>query len=263
MTNVGRIFRSARIWSSMPRSEPDRRAASPMHPFPRYALYYVPDAASALYRFGAELLGYDAFSGEPVEQPAMAGIADWATLTAEPRKYGFHATLKAPFALAGGQRESDLVAAVESFAAVPREIPAFRPVVNRLGDFVAIVPAVPPPALARLAEDCVMQFDRFRAPLGENERARRLTAKLTPRQIGHVDRWGYPYVFEDFRFHMTLTGRLPADVSDAVVAALHARFERLKMSAVAVNAVGLFRQISADRNFEVIAHRPLRPASGT
>jgi putative phosphonate metabolism protein len=228
--------------------------------FPRYALYYVPDAASELYRFGAELLGYDAFTGRPVTQPAMGRIANWPALTAEPRKYGFHATLKAPMALAEGSQESDLITALDSFAATPHDIPVIAPVVTMLGNFVAIVPATPKQALMHLADACVTEFDRFRAPLTDGERARRLNPSLTPRQITHVERWGYPYVFEDFRFHMTLTGRLPADQSDIVLAALRAQFERLAMTQIAVDAVGLFRQASADRNFEVIAHRALRPA---
>jgi putative phosphonate metabolism protein len=232
-----------------------------MSPFPRYALYYVPDAASALYRFGAELIGYDAFTGKALTQPAMAGIGDWVALTAEPRKYGFHATLKAPFMLADGRHESELLAAIGSFAAVPRTIPDFAPVVNMLGTFAAIVPAAPPAALSRLADDCVTFFDEFRAPLSDSERARRLKSQLTPRQVAHVERWGYPFVFEDFRFHMTLTGRVPAKDSDTILAALRTRFDALSMPRLAVDALGVFRQDSADRNFEVIAHHPLRPAS--
>lgn len=233
-----------------------------MSQFPRYALYYVPDADSALYRFGTELLGYDPFTRKSCEQPAdaTAAIVDWSTLTAEPRRYGFHATLKAPFALADGQSESDLTTAFEAFAATPREIPAFAPAVGLLGDFIAIVPATPPPALARLADDCVTQFDRFRAPLGDSGRARRLEARLTPRQIAHVDCWGYPYVFEDFRFHMTLTGRIPAGRSESVLAFLHARFGKLSIARIAVDTIGVLRQPSADGRFEVIAHSPLRPA---
>ncbi len=173
-----------------------------MSPFPRYAIYYVPDAASALYRFGANLLGYDAFTGQSVTQPAIDGIANWPALTAEPRKYGFHATLKAPMALADGQQEADLVAAFGSFAAMPRDIPVIAPVVTLMGDFVAIVPDTVPQALSRLADGCVTHFDPFRAPLSESDRERRLKTSLTQQQIAHVERWGYPYVFEDFRFHI-------------------------------------------------------------
>jgi len=35
-----------------------------MADYPRYAIYYAPAPASDLDRFGAQLLGYDAFTGE-------------------------------------------------------------------------------------------------------------------------------------------------------------------------------------------------------
>lgn len=227
---------------------------------PRYAIYFVPPPDSALYRFGAEMLGYDAFSGEACGQPRemLRLFPDWTALTDEPRRYGFHATLKAPFPLAVTAREDDLASAVERFTA--RAVPKIAPAVDLLGDFVAIVPAQPVAALSDLANDCVMQFERFRAPLTEAERARRLKARLTPRQIGHVDRFGYPYVFEDFRFHMTLTGRLTEDRRRAVVPALRAAFATLRIERLPIDAIALLRQPSAGRNFEVIVHRQLADA---
>lgn len=223
---------------------------------PRYAIYYVPAPDSVLYRFGAEIIGYDAFTGEGCESPeTFRSFSDWTALTADPRKYGFHGTLKAPFPLAASAREDDLAAAVEAFIA--RDIPRIAPVVDLLGDFVAIVPARPVEALSKLADDCVTQFERFRAPLTEAERARRLKSRLTPRQIGHVDRFGYPYVFEDFRFHMTLTGRLTDARRDDILARLRKAFTELKIDDIAVDAVALFRQPAPGKPFEIIARKEL------
>lgn len=225
-------------------------------PHPRYAIYYVPPPDSVLYRFGAEVIGYDAFTGEGCEYPeAFRRFSDWTALTEDPRKYGFHATLKAPFPLAASAREDDLAAAIEGFAA--RDIPHIAPTVDLLEGFVAIVPARPVQALSNLADDCVTQFDRFRAPLTEAERARRLKSRLTPRQIGHVDRFGYPYVFEDFRFHMTLTGRLTDPRRDEILASLRQAFATLAIDHIAVDAVALFRQLAADKPFEIIARKEL------
>ena len=42
------------------------------------------------------------------------------------------------------------------------------------------------------------------------ELARRRRAGLTPQQDAMLVRWGYPYVFETWFFHMTLTRRLTA-----------------------------------------------------
>ena len=103
-----------------------------MTAFPRYAIYYAAAAGSDLDRFGAQLLGYDAGSGEDLPFPdgVAQSVPDWRELTRDPRKYGFHATLKAPMALAPGKTEGELLAACETFAATPRPIPVIRPVVE-------------------------------------------------------------------------------------------------------------------------------------
>src|ERR1700761_478085 len=204
---------------------------------PRYAIYYAPPPGSELDRFGARLLGYDAFSGN--ELPFPDGIdqtvPDWRELTHDPRKYGFHATLKAPLPLAESKSEAELVAACEAFAQAPRPIPVIKPVVNAIGDFIAIVPAERSAELDQLAADSVREFDSFRAPLTPEDRARRNPSRLTPRQCDYLDRWGYPYVMEEFRFHMTLTGRLPAERRETMLAILRQRFAMLQMTELAID----------------------------
>ena len=93
--------------------------------YPRYAIYYAPPPGSELDRFGTQLLGYDAFSGEdlPLADGMLQAVPDWRDLTSDPRKYGFHATLKAPLSLAPGKTEAELLAASAAFAATPRAIP--------------------------------------------------------------------------------------------------------------------------------------------
>ena len=118
-----------------------------MPQYPRYAIYYVPSAASALYRFGAELIGYDAYTGQPL--PFVGGIEaeieGWKRLTADPRKYGFHATLKAPISLATCRTENELTATMHEFARMPRNIPVIAPSVRSISNFIAIVPDGPCP----------------------------------------------------------------------------------------------------------------------
>lgn len=227
---------------------------------PRYAIYYVPPADAGLYRFGAALLGYDAFGASDLAHPPQAPGAfdDWHALTTDPRRYGFHATLKAPFLLKDGRTEAELAAAFDLFAQAPRAIPVIAPVVRSIGSFVAIVPDGAVPTLAQLADDCVTAFEPFRAPLSEHDRARRLKSPLTERQITHLDRWGYPYVFEEFRFHMTLTGSLPGDKRDAVLTFLQAEFAKLDLASLAVDHVGLLRQERSDARFVVLRHARLR-----
>jgi putative phosphonate metabolism protein len=232
--------------------------------FPRYAIYYVSAPGSDLGRFGARALGYDAFSGEqlPFPDDILRMVPEWCELIQDPRKYGFHATLKAPLSLAPGRTEDQLFAACESFAASSRPIPLINPVVSSISGFVAVVPAQPSPELERLAADCVREFDGFRAPLTPEDRARRNPSALTPRQREYLDRWGYPYVMEDFRFHMTLTGRLGAERRESVLAMLQNRFSALGLTTLAIDRIALFRQDDTDSRFRIVNHWKLRNANG-
>lgn len=225
--------------------------------FPRYAIYYAPAHDSILDRFGSGLLGYDAREGADLSFPDGIGAADWRELTEDPRKYGFHATLKAPTALAPGKREDELVAACVAFAAEPRAIPVIKPVVDVIEGFIAIVPAVPTATLQDLAADCVRDFDSFRAPLTEADRVRRNPSRLTSRQCDYLDQWGYPYVFEEFRFHMTLTGRLDDDRRPSILAMLRDRFQRTGLKEVSIDRIALFRQDATDHRFRIIGDWPL------
>jgi putative phosphonate metabolism protein len=221
---------------------------------PRYAIYYAPPQESRLDRFGASLLGYDAFGRHdlPFPEDVLQAVPDWHELTADPRKYGFHATLKAPFRLAPDKTEAELFAACSAFAATPRAIPVLVPVVGSISGFIAVIPAEPPPELIQLAADCVTAFDSFRAPLTEADRARRNPSRLTPAQRDHLDHWGYPYVMDDFRFHMTLTGRLGSERREPVLAMLKERFSKLDLATLAIDRIAVFRQESAASRFRIV-----------
>ena len=99
--------------------------------------------------------------------------SDWRDLTQDPRKYGFHATLKAPIALADGKAEARLAAACELFADLARPVPVIQPVVDSISGFIAVIPAEPSAELELLAADATKAFDPFRAPLSPEDRARR------------------------------------------------------------------------------------------
>jgi putative phosphonate metabolism protein len=231
-----------------------------MATYPRYAIYYAPASGSELSRFGSDLLGYDAYRGATVPFPEAItrAVPDWEDLTRDPRRYGFHATLKAPFSLAPERTETELLAACEQFAAAARRIPIVEPVVGCIGGFVAIIPAAPPPTeLLQLAADCTTAFDAFRAPLAPEDRARRNPPKLTARQVDHLDRWGYPYVMDDFQFHMTLTGRLAAERKGAILQLLQERFAEINLRTFAVDRIALFCQDEAQSQFRIMAYHRL------
>ncbi|HEY4407330.1 MAG TPA: DUF1045 domain-containing protein [Xanthobacteraceae bacterium] len=232
---------------------------------PRFAIYFVPAAETALYRFGAAVLGYDCYTGETTARPRDAGLteAEWAALTAEPRTYGFHATLKAPFRLRDEFDQSDLLAETKSLASSIAAIPTFEPAVGLIGGFVAILPRTTSPALDRLAADCVTGFERFRSPLTAPERARRLAAGLSPRQTANLERFGYPYVFDDFRFHMTLAGQIEPDRRAAIHLLLQNEFVRLHgLRPVQIDQLALVRQDHPDEAFRVIGRASLRNGAG-
>jgi putative phosphonate metabolism protein len=220
--------------------------------FPRYAIYYAPPAGTALDRFGAGLLGYDAWSGEEIALDVVEAVSNWRELTEDARKYGFHATLKAPFHLASDIGEDGLRAACAVFAARPRPLPLIRPVVDSISGFIAVVPGDPSPELQQLAADCVRAFEPFRAPMKADERARRRPERMTPRQVEYLDRWGYPYVVEEFRFHMTLTCRLDDDRRRLILTMLRERFALLGLQRLAIDRIALFKQDAPNSRFRVI-----------
>jgi hypothetical protein len=140
----------------------------------------------------------------------MPGLHD---ITMTPRKYGFHGTLKPPFRLADGHTLDTLDRAVFDLAGTlsPAVCDGLRP--TTLGGFLALTPVGPPDGVQRVAGACVRDLDTFRAPAPEAELARRRKAGLNERQEALLTQWGYPYVLEEFRFHMTLSGRLSKDAA--------------------------------------------------
>ena len=175
----------------------------------RYALYYVPPPGTALAAFGARWLGRDLDGGDAPAPPDLAGVTaeDWRSAVAAPRRYGFHATLKAPFRLADGRDERALADALELFCRTRGPTPVGKLALRVLSDFLVLAP-MEPGAGAALAAECVRAFDSFRAPSSAEEIERRRPERLTASEKANLDRWGYPYVMEDYRFHLTLTGRL-------------------------------------------------------
>lgn len=168
----------------------------------RYAIYYLPPPGP-LSRFGAEWLGWDPEAGVRLSHPLSIDA-----LVAEPRKYGLHATLKAPFRLIGTQEELETAVADLSHRLSP-VWPGNLKVV-KIGRFLALVPQGDQTALNDMAARIVDFLEPFRAPLNDKEIARRKPERLTERQRTLLDRFGYPYVMEEFRFHITLTG--PCDL---------------------------------------------------
>ncbi len=223
----------------------------------RHALYFAPEDGSALADFGWRWLGRQPASAALLPLPDIGlDPPAQAEVVAEARRYGFHATLKPPFHLAEGTDRTQLHAAAEIFAAgrAPFTLPPF--VLDELHGFLALRPERRSPALVGLADDCVRLFDRFRAPAGAEERKKRLAQPLTERQRRYVDLWGYPYVFEDFRFHMTLTCRLDEPIRAVYRALLEKRIGPVLAEPVAFRSLCLFEQVEAGSPFVLVRRFP-------
>jgi hypothetical protein len=206
------------------------------------------------------LLGYDCYQGARLKTPALAGISQsrWEAIAKEPRRYGFHATLRAPFRLRRGVDEKLLVRELDAFAGARQAPPPTRLKIGTPGDFIALVPETPSPRIDRLGADCVEAFDRFRAPMSAAERKRR-AAGLNERQAKFLERYGYPYVLDEFRFHMTLTGPLSNADRQPAFNALSKLFTREILDrALAITTVSIVKQNSERARFRILHQSSLR-----
>lgn len=233
----------------------------------RYALYFTPRQDEPLARIAANWLGRDPFGAptRPVEAVEELSAAEVAFHTASARRYGFHATLKAPFRLALEETECSLREALDNFAEVTPPVVIPRLVVGQIDGFFALVPEAPLPQLNGFAGEVVRCFDRFRAPLTDAEIERRNPDSLKPDEFRNLCQWGYPYVFETFRFHMTLSGRAGQQEGPRLRKAIEGLFAEELRHPVVVDALTLFVETEPGAPFMVLSHHALghRPARKT
>lgn len=183
----------------------------------RCAVYFVSDIHSAWWQAGSAWLGRCAATGLPLAQPSLVGISrqeQWA-LTADPRRYGWHATLKAPFKLAPSENLKSVMTALQELAntLTAFDLPALQ--VSTKGGFMALRPVGDLSRINSTAAVCVKDLHRLAKPLSESDLARRRQAPLSPEQDRLMLAWGYPYVLDEFEFHLSLTQKLDG-ISDAM-----------------------------------------------
>lgn len=223
----------------------------------RFALYLAPEADEPLWRFGSAWLGYDARTGADLKHVALPGVSTETIreVTAHPRLYGLHITLKAPFRLTEGVSVQDLERAVEDLA---RRHDPFGPFVLELearkaGEdrfFLCLAPADRQQALHHLEADAVVALDSLRAPLTSAEIARRKPDCLSPKERGYLKNYGYPHVLDSFRPHISLTGPIPEDT--ALQTALAERLNNdPALMVLACRSLLLFEQPEPGARFQV------------
>ncbi len=221
----------------------------------RIALYYAPGTDDPLHQRASAWLGRDAVSGAEIPQPAIAGV-DIAEVTADARGYGFHATLKPPFRVQGDiqaalQTAQDFATRTAAFALPPLQI-------TDLDGFLALREAEPCPPLQALADGAVTALDPHRAPATEAEIARRKPEKLSPRQREYLEAWGYPYVFAEWRFHMTLTRRLTPTEKTIILPAVTEALGDAPAVARMVTDICIFAQAAPGAPFIILERLKLR-----
>ena len=210
--------------------------------FERYAMFYTP--TGALADFGARWLGWDSAQGCAVPHVDCEGT-NVAVITQTPRKYGLHGTLKAPFYLAKGRDLAQVQDAAKTFAAGQAAFEVGALDLRYENGFVALRPRHSLIELQDFAAATVKALDPFRAPLSDADIARRRAAKLTVRQDQQMLDWGYPFIFDDFHFHLTLTGRLQAEAATQVINALTPHLEDIVPAPFVIDAVTLMGQDAA------------------
>lgn len=241
---------------------PDSAAQEAILPY-RYGVYFSPRPGTPWTLAGTQWLGRSVDGDPDTEQRAPTGWSaiEFAALTAEPRRYGWHGTLKAPFRLTATETEARLFDAVRNLAAGVRAFELPPMTVQRLGDFLALQPQSPCSKLQTLADACVTTLQPFAAPLNVAELSRHRRTDLSPRQEASLQSWGYPFVLDDFRFHMTLTGRLTALVGDRF-AELHEHARRHFAGLpqpLRVSALSIFVEPQAGASFQRAASFDLAP----
>jgi hypothetical protein len=216
--------------------------------FERYAIYWTPPLFSPLEDFARRWFGgADSFGLD-------TALAAWAVRS--PRRYGFHATIKAPFRLMPGLLPEELSAELERFCARRSRIITAPLALERFPSYLALCPAGRRAGLEWLASECVTHFDRYRAPLSDEDRERRKGA-LSPREAAHFDQFGYPYIFDLFYFHISLAGPLDPRELDTVSAALRPRLGSLVSDDFVFGELCLCGDPGAGKEFRVISRHAL------
>ena len=220
----------------------------------RAAIYWAPAVEDPLHRLGSAWLGRDAETGARVPQPVIEGL-DLPALTADPRGYGLHATLKPPFRLTGPYAALREDAARLAAGTAPFDLPPLA--VTSLDGFLALTESAPCPALHALADACVAELDAHRVPPDAAEIARRRPERLSPAGRHNLRRWGYPLVFGEWRFHVTLTHRLTPEQAALARPAAEAMLSADAARPRRVAALCLFMQAAPGEPFLAAERLPL------
>lgn len=220
----------------------------------RFAVYYSPFQSSALHDLGSKWLGYDAYTGQTLDQPGDGVLKGQ---TEQAGRYGFHATLKAPFHLKPGTKAEDVTACMTATAQKVRAVVISRLVLRPIDGFLALVPETQGDDVQELAAEFVRAFDHLRALPDDAELGRRNSAAMTPRQRDYLLNWGYPYVFDEFRFHMTLTQKISEQDMPEFLELAQNHFHQVLNQPLKISVLTIFVEAEPGAYFRVSESFPL------
>lgn len=223
----------------------------------RFAIYYAPDVQGELWQVACEWLGRDAFEQRIIERPQQLE-RELSALTSSPARYGFHATLKPPMRLAPKFSETTVLNLAQQFAQGNQSVSIGTLRLKSLHGFLALVPDKQSEALGRFAGEVVQFFEPLRAQLNRDERKKRMASPLTSRQLEYLNAYGYPYVFDEFRLHLTLSNRVDQKTFDRIEAIAKNHFAPALATNYSLDRICVFRESDVDQPFERIADFPLK-----
>jgi hypothetical protein len=220
----------------------------------RVAAYWAPRIDDPLHTLGSGWLGRDAESGATLVQPSIPGL-DIAALTADPRGYGLHATLKPPFRVATSWQAVRDAAMALAAQTRPFAMPPLRLAEHH--GFLALLEAEKSPELQAFCDACVTALDPHRAPSTADEIARRRPERMSERQRAYLELWGYHYVLDEWWFHVTLTTRLTPEQRAIVQPILAAHLAAAPALPRRVTELCLFTQPAPGAPFLIAERLPL------
>jgi hypothetical protein len=214
----------------------------------RYAIYFCPASDTPLGRLGHDWLA-------AAHAPELPGISTERrnALLVKVRRYGWHATIRAPFTLADDVTYDDVHHAATSVAnaCASFELPLH---IHRLAGFLALRPCVDSTQPKQLAATCLKALAPLCAPLS-GEMMEQRSAGLDADEITFLRRYGYPYVLDRYRFHLTLSAPATEFEEQAMRQWLAPRVAELPSTRV--DALSICREATPGGAVELIERIPL------
>jgi alpha-D-ribose 1-methylphosphonate 5-triphosphate synthase subunit PhnG len=219
----------------------------------RYAVYYVPDQDSDLYRLGSSLLGYSLREGKELPMAALPGAGAPGEYSKKASVYGFHSTVIAPFRTQRGKEGIASAIALALSKHAPFRLAPLR--LRLLNGFPALCAEGPMDGFQALEKSLLEALYPLFLPPDPESLGRR--GELNPKQLGYFWKWGYPFVLDEHRFHMTLGD---PNSSDGYIGALKNYFPASSTDALVFGKVTLCAQESPGSRFISLGDFPLGAA---